>query len=353
MYVGPGTTSVSRVLYLQDAVTGGAYTTEDQADWTFSYIREGDASATQDATITAGTLGTWADGTAKPFGTTGLWQIDFADAAFAAGINSVVLLVTHDNGDFLPKMVHVDLNVRQADAVEISGGSTEANRLRAALGTGNYVAADAVRVSGGATEADRLQAALGTGNYIAADVQYILAHQLTQTGTQVADGFEHFFNVGTPTGTVDSLPAAAPGATGGLGVRGGAIPDAAADAAGGLPISDAGGLDLDAILADTNELEVDWKNGGRLDLLLDNVQTIGAGSITHTHTVYDTDGTTPLADVEVWVSSNLAGTTVIAGPVNTDTNGKAVFHLDAGTYYFWHRKSGKVFGNDPDTEAVS
>jgi len=61
-------------------------------------------------------------------------------------------------------------------------------------------------------------------------------------------------------------------------VRGGmtALPNAAADAAGGLPISDAGGLDLDAKLANTNEITVarmgaltDWINGGRLDLILD------------------------------------------------------------------------------------
>lgn len=61
-------------------------------------------------------------------------------------------------------------------------------------------------------------------------------------------------------------------------VRGGmtALPNAAADAAGGLPISDAGGLDLDAKLANTNEVTAarmgaltDWINGGRLDLILD------------------------------------------------------------------------------------
>ena len=56
------------------------------------------------------------------------------------------------------------------------------------------------------------------------------------------------------------------------------LPNAAADAAGGLPISDAGGLDLDTKLANTNEVTVarmgaltDWINGGRLDLLLDDV----------------------------------------------------------------------------------
>jgi hypothetical protein len=55
------------------------------------------------------------------------------------------------------------------------------------------------------------------------------------------------------------------------GLAGTALPAAAADAAGGLPISDAGGLDLDAILADTNELQGDWVNGGRLDLLIDAI----------------------------------------------------------------------------------
>jgi hypothetical protein len=57
-----------------------------------------------------------------------------------------------------------------------------------------------------------------------------------------------------------------------------ALPNAAADAALGLPISDAGGLDLDTKLANTNEVTVarmgaltDWINGGRLDLILDTL----------------------------------------------------------------------------------
>jgi len=65
------------------------------------------------------------------------------------------------------------------------------------------------------------------------------------------------------SGLNDLLIDSAYSATRGLG--GTALPDAAADAAGGLPISDAGGLDLDtqiatdidAILADTNELQAD------------------------------------------------------------------------------------------------
>jgi hypothetical protein len=58
------------------------------------------------------------------------------------------------------------------------------------------------------------------------------------------------------------------------------LPNAVVDAAGGLPISDAGGLDLDTKLANTNEITAakmgaltDWINGGRLDLLLDAIPT--------------------------------------------------------------------------------
>jgi len=61
-----------------------------------------------------------------------------------------------------------------------------------------------------------------------------------------------------------------------------ALPNAAADAAGGLPISDAGGLDLDTQLANTSEVTAarmavltDWINGGRLDLLLDAITAAG------------------------------------------------------------------------------
>ena len=60
---------------------------------------------------------------------------------------------------------------------------------------------------------------------------------------------------------------------------GGSLPNAAADAAGGLPISDTGGLDLDVKLANTNEVTTarmgaltDLIDGGRLDLLVDGIK---------------------------------------------------------------------------------
>lgn len=56
------------------------------------------------------------------------------------------------------------------------------------------------------------------------------------------------------------------------GLSGTALPAAAADAAGGLPISDAGGLDLDAILADTNEVQISLAAGGLIESMVDDLQ---------------------------------------------------------------------------------
>lgn len=63
------------------------------------------------------------------------------------------------------------------------------------------------------------------------------------------------------------------------GLAGTALPAAAADGAGGLPVSYAGGLDLDAKLANTHEVTAarmavltDWIDNGRLDLLLDAIK---------------------------------------------------------------------------------
>ena len=53
------------------------------------------------------------------------------------------------------------------------------------------------------------------GDTLDVNMTQILGHLLTQSGTQLADGFEKFFNVATPTGTVNSLADAVPGAAGG------------------------------------------------------------------------------------------------------------------------------------------
>lgn len=150
--------------------------------------------------------------------------------------------------------------------------------------------------------------------------------------------------------------------------------------------------DVDAILADSNELQTDWADGGRLDLILDaasapsaaavadavwdelstghvsagkagaqlwtdidailaNMTTAGAGAITVTYTVTSSVDSSPIPDVTVWVTSDEAGTQLLASGI-TDANGVVTFYLDAGTIYLWSQKSGWDFSN-PDTETVS
>ncbi len=86
-------------------------------------------------------------------------------------------------------------------------------------------------------------------------------------------------------------------------VRGGmtALPNAAADAAGGLPISDAGGLDMDAALAKltgalTEAYRADGATGTFTQLLYEIVAHLGESSISGTtKTTKRIDGTTTAA----------------------------------------------------------
>ena len=75
----------------------------------------------------------------------------------------------------------------------------------------------------------------------------------------------------------------------------------------------------------------------------------GAGATTKVYTVVDGDSN-PIDGVEVWVTTDIAGSNIIASGV-TNALGKVTFYLDSGTYYIWSRKSGYNFTN-PDTEVV-
>lgn len=76
-----------------------------------------------------------------------------------------------------------------------------------------------------------------------------------------------------------------------------------------------------------------------------------SGSITFTYTVYDTDLTTPLVGVAVYVSADIAGTQRSQTKV-TDDLGRVQFDLVSSTVYFWRSRDDRTFSN-PDTEIVS
>ena len=77
----------------------------------------------------------------------------------------------------------------------------------------------------------------------------------------------------------------------------------------------------------------------------------GAGASANTYTVYESDGTTPIADCDVWVTTDLAGSNVVASGTS-GALGTVTFYLDAGTtYYIWRQKDGWNFSN-PDQEVA-
>ncbi len=74
---------------------------------------------------------------------------------------------------------------------------------------------------------------------------------------------------------------------------------------------------------------------------------IGAGAISWTETIRESGGT-PIPDADVWVTSDSAGTNVLASG-RSDGSGIVAFYLDAGTVYVWAQKSGFNFTNPTST----
>lgn len=77
----------------------------------------------------------------------------------------------------------------------------------------------------------------------------------------------------------------------------------------------------------------------------------GTGDTSWTYTLSETD-LTPIADATVWVTSDIAGASILAAGT-TDASGQVTFLLNAGaTVYVWAKKFGWTFTN-PDTEMVA
>ena len=76
----------------------------------------------------------------------------------------------------------------------------------------------------------------------------------------------------------------------------------------------------------------------------------GSGSVTWTYLVTDALTHNPVDGVWVNVTTDMAGTNIIAQAV-TNALGQVVFYSNPGTYYMWSYRSGYMFAN-PDTEIV-
>ena len=82
------------------------------------------------------------------------------------------------------------------------------------------------------------------------------------------------------------------------------------------------------------------------------VATAAPGSTEFTYTLTDSVTSAAIANALVWVTTTNDPDDAIIAQAYTDTNGEAVFYLDAGTYYLWRQKSGYTFTN-PDTETIA
>ena len=78
---------------------------------------------------------------------------------------------------------------------------------------------------------------------------------------------------------------------------------------------------------------------------------IGSGGNAVTITLTDADSAI-IPDVKVWITSDIAGRDIIAGPLLTNTSGEVVFNLASGVIYRWAEKTGYTFTN-PATITVA
>lgn len=118
--------------------------------------------------------------------------------------------------------------------------------------------------------------------------------------------------------------------------------------------------DVDDILVDTGDILTDTSDilDDTADILTDTAAILAAigggppaGAITWTYNLENTATSQPIADADVWVTTDLGGTNVIASG-KTDQFGNVTFYLDAGTVYVWSQKTGFNFDN-PDTEVIA
>ena len=95
-----------------------------------------------------------------------------------------------------------------------------------------------------------------------------------------------------------------------------------------------------------------WLVGQRLDAKVSAMggNSPGRGAAEFVYTLTDAVSGDPIADADIWATTDSAGAVVVASG-RTDQNGRIVFYLDPGPAYVWRQKTGWNFAN-PDVETV-
>lgn len=96
---------------------------------------------------------------------------------------------------------------------------------------------------------------------------------------------------------------------------------------------------LDSMLEDVGG----WRWNAKAVEIIDVGAVAGSGSVAWK--IRLTDGSTPIVGARVWVSTDEAGTNVVAGTLPTDDFGDVTFYLDAGVYWLWRDSAAFNFTN--------
>ncbi len=124
----------------------------------------------------------------------------------------------------------------------------------------------------------------------------------------------------------------------------------------GDALNDAGGAAADpwasALPGAYTSGQAGWIIGERIDAKVSAMSgsSPGAGANEFAYTLTETGSGDPIADADVWATTDSAGTVVVASG-RTNQYGVITFYLDSGPIYIWRQKSGYNFTN-PDTEII-
>lgn len=209
---------------------------------------------------------------------------------------------------------------------------------------------------------DEMTAGIITATAIASDA-ITAAKVAADVSAEIADAVWDEANSAhtTPGSTGESLDTAAAGSASAADIADAVWDEALSGhlTAGstGDALNDAGGAASDpwstTLPGSYNSGEAGWILGNRLDAKITSISgnSPGAGANEWTYTLTEVGSGDPIADADVWVTTDSTGTNVIASG-RTDANGEITFYLDAGTVYVWRQKSGWNFTN-PDVEVVA
>lgn len=172
--------------------------------------------------------------------------------------SGAVLLQATQTGVTIPTVTAVTNGVSIASAQTVATVTDVTNAVKISAGTG----------------AGQLDF---TSGVVKANLAQILGTALTETAGQIAAAFKKFFNVATPTGTVNSIPDAVAGANGGLVTTNGTKVNQTVDLTAGQSIAANGGtVDTVTTLTNLPTMPNDWITAAGLkadavDEILDEV----------------------------------------------------------------------------------